>query len=258
MVKSWKKVSNPPKDVSPSSTKIANNQFEKAPWFNGNFNIWEARMRNFLKTQGSEIWKSMIVDSMMDGESKEYNEKAMKVVLNGLPDSIKNNLGERSSAKGIWDKFHDLHSKGELTMTISQEDDGTQEEYPKPIIEVESKNDDIKAKEYLEDEENEKDFVEDLLTQLMDAMEEILNLKKENEELKKKSLAIDQDQTRKKVDLVKLQVQERDEDLAKLKKEFHQSKRKQHEEVISMTNHLDKEKKREDTLSSQLEKGTRA
>ena len=84
-------------------------------------------------------------------------------------------------------------------------------------------------------------------------MEEIINLKKENKELKKKELVGDQDQTRKKVYLVQLQIQERDEKIVKLKKEFHQSKRKHHEEVISMTNKLDKAKKWEDILSSQLE-----
>ena len=73
-------------------------------------------------------------------------------------------------------------------------------------------------------------------------------MKEENEELKKRALVGNQDQTRKKVDLIKLQVQERDEELAKLKKEYHQSKRKHHEEVISMTNQLDRAKKREDTL----------
>ena len=87
----------------------------------------------------------------------------------------------------------------------------------------------------------------------MTVMEEIKNLKKENEALKKIAPVGDQDQTRKKVDLIKLQVQERDEELAKLKKEYHQSKRKHHEEVISMTNKLNKTKKQEDTLSSQLE-----
>ena len=87
----------------------------------------------------------------------------------------------------------------------------------------------------------------------MTAMEEINNLKKENQELKKIALVGDQDQTRRKVDLFKLQVQERDEELSKLKKEFHQSKRKHHEEVISMTNQLNKAKKQEDTLLIQLE-----
>jgi len=52
-----KKVFNPPKNVSSSTTEIEVNQFVKAPLFNGNFDIWEARMRNFLKTQGIEVWK---------------------------------------------------------------------------------------------------------------------------------------------------------------------------------------------------------
>jgi len=85
-------------------------------------------------------------------------------------------------------------------------------------------------------------------------MEEINSLKKENEELKKKAQDGDQDKTRKEVDLFKLQVQERDEDLTKLKEEFHQNKRKHHEEVISMTNQSSKVKKREENLSSYLEK----
>ena len=121
MARSRKKVSNPPKHVSPSTTKIEDNEFEEAPRLNGNFNIWEARMRNFLQTQGIEVWKSVIDDSSMDEESKEYNAKAVKAILNGLPNSVKNNLGKCSSAKDIWDKLHDLHSKGALTMTINQE-----------------------------------------------------------------------------------------------------------------------------------------
>ena len=94
----------------------------------------------------------------MEGESKEYNSRAMKAILNGLPDSMKANLEKCSSTKGIWDKLHDLHSKGALTMTSSQEDDGNQEGNPKPIQEFENKNDDIKAKEDLEEEESKEDL----------------------------------------------------------------------------------------------------
>jgi len=251
MARSRKKASNPPKDVSPSTTKIEDNQFEsilfEASRFNGNFNIWEAKMRTFLQSQGIELLEPVIDDSTMDRESEEYNAKATKTILNGLHDSVKKNLGKHSSAKDIWDKLHDLHSKGALTMTINQKGD------PKPIIEAKNENEDIKAEADLEDEKNEKDFVEELLAQFMAAMEEINNLKKENEALKKIAPIGNQDQTRKKVDLIKLQVQERDEELAKLNKEFHQSKRKHHEEVISMTNQLNKAKKQENTLSSQLE-----
>ena len=87
----------------------------------------------------------------------------------------------------------------------------------------------------------------------MAAMEEIINLKKENEELKKKAQYGDHDKTRKEVYLFKLQVQERDEELTKIKEEIHQNKGKHHEEVISMTNHLNKVKKREENLSGHLE-----
>ena len=127
------------------------------------------------------------------------------------------------------DKLHDLHSKGALTMTSSQEDDGKQEGNPKPIKEVENKNDDIKDKEDLEEEENKEGFEEDLLNKLMASVEEINGLKKENEELKKKAQDGSQDKTRKEVDFVKIQVQEKYEELAKLKEEFHQNKRKHHE-----------------------------
>ena len=58
-------------------------------------------MRNLLQNQGIKSWKLVIVDSRMDEESKEYNAKAMKEILNGLLDFIKNNLGKYSSAKGI-------------------------------------------------------------------------------------------------------------------------------------------------------------
>lgn len=104
--------------------------------------------------QGVEVWESVITNNMMNGESKEYNAKAMKANLNGLPDSIKANLEKCSSTEGIWDKLHDLHSKGALTMTTSQEDDGNQEGNPEPIKDAENKNDYIKAKEDLEEEES--------------------------------------------------------------------------------------------------------
>lgn len=59
MARSRKKSSNPPKVVSPSSTKIEENLFEsilfEASRFNGNFDMWEIKMRNLLQSQGIEI-----------------------------------------------------------------------------------------------------------------------------------------------------------------------------------------------------------
>ncbi len=153
MAKPKKKSSNPPKGVSSSTVKTKDNQTGKVPLFNGNFDVWKVRVRNFLMAQGVEVWESMITCNMMNRESKEYNAKAMKAMLNGLLDSIKANLGKCSSAKGIWDKIHNLHSKGVLTITSSEEDDGKKNGNPEPIKEVENKNDDIKAKEDVEEEE---------------------------------------------------------------------------------------------------------
>ena len=83
----------------------------------------------------------MITNDMMDEESKEYNTRAMKEILNGLPNSVKANFEKCSSAKVIWDKLHDLHSKGVLTMISSQEDDGKQERSPESSKEGEDKRD---------------------------------------------------------------------------------------------------------------------
>ena len=80
MAKPRKKVSNPPKDMSSSTIEIEVNQLVKATLFNGNFDIWEARMMNFLKTQGIEVWKLVITNDTMDEESKEYNTRAMKAI----------------------------------------------------------------------------------------------------------------------------------------------------------------------------------
>lgn len=82
---------------------------------------------------------------MMDGESKEHNTRAMKSILNGLPDSMKANFEKCLSTKGIWDKLHDLHSKGALTMISSQENNGKQEGNLEPMKAVEDKRDNIKA-----------------------------------------------------------------------------------------------------------------
>ena len=53
----------------------------------------------------------MITDKTLEGESKEYNTRAMKQILNGLPDSMKANFEKYSSTKVIWDKIHDLTQK---------------------------------------------------------------------------------------------------------------------------------------------------
>ena len=63
-------------------------------------------------------------------------------------------------------------------MTSNKEDDGNQERNPKPIKEAENKNEDIKARENLEDEENEEDLQEDLKAKLEVVLKQIRQLNK--------------------------------------------------------------------------------
>jgi len=74
-VKPRKKSSNPPKDVSSSTLKTKDKQIKKFLVFNRNFDVWKVRMRYLLMAQGVGVWESVITDSMMDDESKEYNTR---------------------------------------------------------------------------------------------------------------------------------------------------------------------------------------
>ena len=62
--------------------------------------------------QGFELWESVITESRMEEESKEYNARVMKEILSGLLDPIKDKVDKCSSEKYIWDKIQDIHLKG--------------------------------------------------------------------------------------------------------------------------------------------------
>ena len=163
MARSKKKASRPVKNVSPPSTKLEGNPLEyilfETPKFDGNFDVWERKMRAFLMFEGIEVWESVIDDSKNDKESMEYDAQVAKTILDGLPDSLKTNLGKYTSAKDIWDRLHDLHAKGALTMTMSQEE---------PIIEAENEKLDL------------------IKLQVKERDEELAKLKKEVDQCKRK------------------------------------------------------------------------
>ena len=163
MARSKKKASKPAKNVSPSSIKIEDNLFEyilfETPKFDGNFDVWEIKMRAFLMSEGIEVWESVTDDNKMDKESMEYDAQETKTILDGLPDSVKRNLRKYTSAKDIWDRLHDLHAKGALTMTMSQEE---------PIMEAENEKLDL------------------IKLQVRERDEELVKLKKELDQCKKK------------------------------------------------------------------------
>lgn len=48
----------------------------------------------------------------MEDESKEFNARATKAILSGLPNPIKATIEKYSSTKELWENLQDLHSKG--------------------------------------------------------------------------------------------------------------------------------------------------
>ena len=52
-----------------------------------NYWIWESRMEVLLEAHG--VWESIVSGDTSTDEAKRYNSKAMNVILNVLPNSVK-------------------------------------------------------------------------------------------------------------------------------------------------------------------------
>jgi hypothetical protein len=94
------------------------------PMFDGqngqNYEIWNSRMKVFLKSQGYDVWDSVVSGYITSRkppktaakkELKRNNKIAMDFILEGLSDPVKDKVGQCSSAKEIWDKLHNFYSK---------------------------------------------------------------------------------------------------------------------------------------------------
>ena len=123
----------------------------------------------------------MIDDSQKDKESMEYDAQAVKLILDGLPDSVKRNLGKYTSAKDIWDRLHDLHAKGALTMTMSQEE---------PIIEAENEKLDLIKLQVKERDEELAKFKKELDQCKRKHHEEVISMTNQLNEAKKQADAL--------------------------------------------------------------------
>jgi hypothetical protein len=81
--------------------------------------FWSTRMESHLKALGHDVWNSEIanyhplsrVRTPSQKKAKKSNLVEMNTILDGLPDDVKENIGECNSAKDIWDKMKDLYSE---------------------------------------------------------------------------------------------------------------------------------------------------
>ena len=74
-------------------------------------------MKICLVALGHDVWNSVIIDyfppkrirTPAQNKSKKSNSMEMDSILDGLPDDVKENIGECNSAKELWDKIKYLY-----------------------------------------------------------------------------------------------------------------------------------------------------
>lgn len=152
------------------------------------YEIWESKMKVYLKAQGCDVWRSIMSGDTSTDESRRYTTKAMNFILSALANPIKSKVDQCSTTKILWKRLHNLYSKND----VDQDDD-----------------DPNQAKSQVEgDEEEEVEL--DMEKVLTGALIYLKNIEKVNHELKK-------------VALLQLQVQEAKR---KLEESFHQHEAK--------------------------------
>ena len=80
--------------------------------------FWSIRMKIYLMALGYDVWNSVIIGYFLpkrirtpaQNKSKKSNSMEMDSILDGLPDDVKENIGECNSAKELWDKIKYLYS----------------------------------------------------------------------------------------------------------------------------------------------------
>jgi hypothetical protein len=80
--------------------------------------FWSTRMEIHLKSLGHDVWNSVIIDYIPPNrvrtpaqkKPKKSNSRSMNRILDGLPDDVKERIGECNSAKELWDEIKYLYS----------------------------------------------------------------------------------------------------------------------------------------------------
>jgi hypothetical protein len=96
----------------------------EVPQFNGQnglkYEIWSNRMKTFLQAQGCDIWRSVVtgytttkkpLKTATKKELKRNNKITMDFIMEGLPDSVKNKVGQCASTKELWDNLQDIYAR---------------------------------------------------------------------------------------------------------------------------------------------------
>jgi hypothetical protein len=111
----------------------------EAPLFDGtDYSSWRENMKQYLKSRGSEVW-NLVVSKPWDlttlknlsnitvqRRSRKNNEVALRILLNGLSNTVKESIGLCTSAKDLWlklEKMYQIKSKDIEGIPIKDEDE---------------------------------------------------------------------------------------------------------------------------------------
>jgi hypothetical protein len=93
-------------------------------------------MKVFLQAQGHYIWLSVVTGydsskrakNVAKKELNNNNKIAMDFIWEGLPNTVRENVGKCSSAKELWGKLHDIYSSPIADSKNAKEDADTNKE----------------------------------------------------------------------------------------------------------------------------------
>jgi DNA repair exonuclease SbcCD ATPase subunit len=125
-----------------------------------NYSTWRIEMKVHLKEIGAGVWKAAIGGSVplknkskfaAQREEKKNDALALKTILSGLSSSIKESMGQCTSAKDLWLKLEETYQRKKEDLKDNSIKNNEGKESPKSSICNDSKCDDVGKKEDLED-----------------------------------------------------------------------------------------------------------
>ena len=129
-----------------------------------NYSTWRIEMRLYLKTMGEVIWKVVIGGSIplrnksnyaTQREGQKNDALTLKTILSGLASSVKEIMGQCTSAKDIWLKLEEIYQRKKEDTKDKSIKNNEGKESPKSSNCNDSKCDDVECFSTCEEEDLE-------------------------------------------------------------------------------------------------------
>jgi hypothetical protein len=151
-----------------------------------NYSAWRIEMKGYLKEKGEGVWKVTIGGSVplknkskfaAQKEEKKNDALALKTIFNGLSSSVKESMGQCTSAKDLWLKLEKTYQGKKEDTEDNSIKNNEGKESPKSSDCNNSKCDDVECFSTSEEENLEVVCVESDDSYPIDEEEDLLKLK---------------------------------------------------------------------------------